>query len=172
MTAAILGKLRSPDAGEQSGFCAQGREGTMRNLLRVVAVPLLILMAGCGHGTTAVTASSIAGAYHATTMQGSPAFDFLGAGGSFTLTLAAEGQTVYATLTSPEVLGYVSSRWASGTYALAGDVVHFAWIQRMIPDVPWTVTNRRLSYTGDAWQPLQSLGVGGNAGVWTIVLTK
>ena len=148
----------------------------MRTVLRVVAMPLLTLMAGCAQSPTAVTASSIAGKYHATTMQGSPAFDFLGAGGSFNLTLVAQGQTVTATLSSPNVLGFVSSISAQGTYTLdtvAGPIVHFAWTSSpMMPDIPWTATNRRLSYTGDAWQPTQVLGVGGNAGVWTIVLSK
>jgi hypothetical protein len=147
----------------------------MRTMLRLVALALLIVTAGCAHDPTAVTASSIAGTYHATTMQGSPAFDFLGAGGSFNLTLVAQGQTVTATLSS-NVLGFVSSRSAWGTYTLdtvAGHIVRFAWAgSPIMPDIRWAATNRQLSYTGDAWQPTQVLGVGGNAGVWTIVLTK
>ncbi len=148
----------------------------MRTMARVVAALLLTPLAGCKHSPTAVTASSIAGTYRATTMEGSPAFDFLGAGGSFTLTLVAQGQTVSAMLVSPNVLGFVSSKSAQGTYTLdtlAGNIVHFAWTTSPImPDIPWTATNRRLSYTGEAWQPTQVLGVGGNAGVWTVVLTK
>jgi hypothetical protein len=127
---------------------------------------LSLTLGACGSDTTA--ASSIAGAYHATTFQvtvaGGNAMDALAAGGSLTLQVNADN-TTSGTLSLPASITGGSAFTASmaGTASVSGNTVFFQQsADTFVRDLTWTINGNTITVSS------QSLG----GAIYTIVLTR
>jgi hypothetical protein len=146
------------------------RRPLRRSTAMLLALCSLAWSAGCGGSDpspTQIETPSIVGNYTATTFQltltGQLAVDVLKAGGSLSLSIAADNSTSGTLSLSPSITGSPFTADLTGTAVQSGNTVHFQQTaDTFVRDLTFTVSGNTLQATNQA----------AGLGTFTIVLTR